>query len=100
MYVTVIYRTCNFRRGFHELSYTLSLRFIVVTIMVLELRILGVFTIGQNYACNSFLGVFYNIRYRNLQILMRFFLVKLHIEFTFHRHDHYGSRVPCFLGFL
>jgi hypothetical protein len=38
---------------------------------------------------------FYTVSYRNLKLSMRFFWVKLHIKFTFHRRDHNGSGVMC-----
>jgi hypothetical protein len=49
----------------------------------------------RTYACNIFPGFFYTISYRNLKLSMRFFWVKLHIEFAFHRRKPYGSRVTC-----
>jgi hypothetical protein len=42
-----------------------------------------------------FQGVFYTISYRNLKLSIRFFWVKLHIEFVFHHGDPYGSGVTC-----
>jgi uncharacterized membrane protein len=39
--------------------------------------------------------VFYTILYRNVKLSMRFFSVKLHIEFTFHRCNPCGFGVAC-----
>jgi hypothetical protein len=87
-------RTWNFPWGFSELSHSLSLHFIVVTIMVLELCALGFFTIGHMHE-TVFWVFFYTVSYRNPKLFMRFFWVKLHIEFTFHHRDPYGSGVKC-----
>jgi hypothetical protein len=86
--------TWNFPWGFSELSYTLSSRFIVVTPMVPELRALRFFTIGHMHV-TVFRFFFYTVSYRNLKLSMRFFWVKLHIEFAFHCLDPYGSGVTC-----
>jgi hypothetical protein len=77
--------TWNFPWSSSQLSYTSSSHFIIMTPMVPELRALGF------YACNSFLENFstpFHIGTWNFQ-------VKLHIEFTFHCLDPYGSRVMC-----
>jgi hypothetical protein len=85
--------TWNFPWGFSELSYTSSSRFIVVTPIVSELSALGFYY--RIYACNIFPCFFYTVSYRNLKLSMRFFWVKLRIEFTFHHCDPYGFGVTC-----
>jgi hypothetical protein len=49
----------------------------------------------RTYACNSFPGFLYIVSYRNLKLSMRFFWVKLDIEFAFHHRYPYGFRVMC-----
>jgi hypothetical protein len=49
----------------------------------------------RTYWCNSFPGFFSTLSYRNLKLSMRFFWVKLHIDFVFPRRDHFGSGVTC-----
>jgi hypothetical protein len=84
--------TWNFPWGSSELSYTSSSHFIVLTPMVSELCALGFITIGHMHV-TVFRGIFYTVSHRNLKPFMRFFCVKLHIEFAFHHHDLCGSEV-------
>jgi hypothetical protein len=84
----------NFPWGSSELSYTSSSHFIIVTPVVPELRALRFFTIGHMHVTVSWV-FFYTISYRNLKLSMRFFWVKLHIDFACHRRDTYGSGVTC-----
>jgi hypothetical protein len=86
--------TWNFPWGSSELSYTLSLRFIIVTPMVPELCALRFFTIGHMHV-TVLRGVFYTVSYRNLKLFMKFFWIKLHIDLTFHYRNPHGSGVAC-----
>jgi hypothetical protein len=83
----------NFACGFSELSYASSSRFVVMAPMVSELRFLGFITIGHMHVTVFRDFFFYTVSYRNPKLSMRFFWVKLHIEFAFHRRDPYGSGV-------
>jgi hypothetical protein len=55
---------------------------------------LDFFTIGHMHVM-VFRVFFYTVSYMNLKLSMRFFWVKVQIEFAFYRRDPYGSVVIC-----
>jgi hypothetical protein len=81
---------CDFFWGY----YISSLCFIVVTTLVLELRALRFSTIEHRHV-TVFFFFFYTVSQRNLNLSMRFFWVKLHIEFAFRHLDQFCSGVTC-----